>query len=1020
MLFQAKTNNYKIFKMFRDNVLAPRSYFIPFSSREELDGTDILTERYSSSMVGVLSGEWKFKYFSKHSEMPNEINTDSLEFDSVNVPSTWQHTGYEEPYYVNSRYQFKANPPHFPEDCPVAVYLKRFNLESTNGCFTVQFLGVAGSLDLFVNGNYVGYSEGSHNTAEFELTRFLKEGSNEILVVNHKWCTGTYLEAQDMFRDNGIFRDVLLIKTGNNSIYDFEAKTKHNSDGTYNLDIIPKFKLTDECDFNVELSFGNETVCSKSVNVSKDSISKVSFENLEVNEWSAEIPNLYSLYLTLSKEGEVIEVIRKFIGFKHIEIRKNIFYFNDKRIKLLGVNHHDTDPKKGFAMSVEDMKRDVEIFKEYNVNCVRTSHYPPDPAFLDLCDLYGIYVVDEADIETHGMGSINKINGISNNIEWAEHYWDRVYRMFERDKNHASITMWSLGNESGGIKCQDYCCNELKKYSDIPIHYEGACRSMRFSYDVVSMMYFPPEKVEKIAKGTGLPKKYYAKPFFLCEYAHAMGVGAGELERYMKSFYSADNVLGGCIWEFADHAAYHSDEEIESGKYRFRYTYGGDHKERYHDSNFCVDGLFFPDRTPHSGALQMKACYRPIRARQSGKNEFEFKNHRYFADCTETVKWELLLGGAVTESGEFSLSCAPQRSQKVTLDYALQNEHSVIIFTYLDNNSNEIAKEQIVLQEADLKFCISKCPAPSVSEIDSSKLCISFTDGYAVYNKNTGFFESIIYSSSEMINSVPLGEGSFRTEIARADIDNDMYLKKSWGKAGLFNAVHRLKGKSVCAFSENGIFKISNTFELLTPQAGKIGSVDIDYSIYGNGTIRIDTVCNSFRKIVNPPRFGVCFEMPAEFENISYFGRGNMQSLSDFSEHTVFGIYKTTVSDMHEKYIRPQESGMRSDTMWVEITNSNGLGMRIEAIENPFIFNANHYSVNDCIKANHIEELYSRNSTVVHIDGYMMGAGSNACGPIPSENHRRKTLLGEKCSFAIHPVVKKIKSAEDEQEEKND
>ena len=445
MIFQPKTDNYKKFGMFRDNVLAPRSYFIPFSSFEEAQECDLLSERYSSADVAVLSGEWKFKYFEKRSAMPDKINTEDYEFDSVSVPSTWQRTGYEEPYYINSRYPFSPKPPHFPEDCPAAIYFKRFNVEDISGNFTLTFLGVAGSLDLFVNGKYAGYSEGSHNTAEFDVNPFIAEGANEILVVNHKWCTGTYLECQDMFRENGIFRDVLLTKAPENSIYDFEAVTSHNEDGTYDLTVVPKFKLTGEVDFNARLTLGDETVCSKSVNVSPDEISKISFKSLEVEEWSAETPALYNLYLSLSAGGEVIQVIRRAIGFKHIEIRKNVFYFNNKRIKLLGVNHHDSSGVNGYAMTAEEMKRDVELFKEYNVNCVRTSHYPPDPMFLDLCDYYGIYVVDEADIETHGMGEKMRINGISNNLAWKECYWDRVYRMYERDKNHASSSDRNCG-----------------------------------------------------------------------------------------------------------------------------------------------------------------------------------------------------------------------------------------------------------------------------------------------------------------------------------------------------------------------------------------------------------------------------------------------------------------------------------------------------------------------------------------------------------------------------------------------
>ena len=518
MIFKIKNDNYKSFDVFKENVLSPRSYFIPFSSPEEMAKTDIRTERYSSSMVDCLSGEWDFIYYKRESDLPSELDTDTARFDRVVVPSVWQHTGYEKPYYLNSRYPFKPNPPEIPVDCPVGVYHRVFDVDNLDKCYVISFLGVSGGLDVFVNGKYIGYSEGSHNTAEFEITNTLTEGENHLVVVNHKWTNGTYLECQDMFRDNGIFRDVLLYKTDKNSVYDFEAKITFNTDYTYNLDVIPALKLVDECELSATLLDGNELVSAKSVNVDSKQIDKITFSSLEVEEWSAEYPKLYTLVVSLSKSGEVIELIRRPVGFKHIKITGNVFTFNNKNIKLLGVNHHDTNPKTGYAMTAEDMERDVRLFKEYNVNCVRTSHYPPDPMFLDLCDEYGVYVVDEADIETHGCETeLHRPGSCSHNPDWQPRYWDRVYRMFQRDKNQASITMWSLGNEAHGYKNQDYCYQELKKYTDIPIHYEGVCRTKRWAYDVVSQMYPWFYLVERIARGSGLPKKFYTKPYFMCE-----------------------------------------------------------------------------------------------------------------------------------------------------------------------------------------------------------------------------------------------------------------------------------------------------------------------------------------------------------------------------------------------------------------------------------------------------------------------------------------------------------------------
>ncbi|MDE5996075.1 MAG: hypothetical protein K2G56_04080, partial [Eubacterium sp.] len=526
-------------------------------------------------------------------------------------------------------------------------------------------------------------------------------------------------------------------------------------------------------------------------------------------------------------------IIRKKIGFRHIEIRKNIFYFNNKRIKLLGVNHHDTTPKAGYVMTVEELEKDIQIFKEYNVNCVRTSHYPPDPTFIELCDEYGIYVVDEADIEAHGVccDGPYRPNLISNNPAWKEHYWDRVNRMFQRDKNSPSITMWSLGNEAGGIRCQDYCYKNLKELTAIPIHYEGAVRTRRFSYDVHSEMYPPQPKCEKVAAGRGLPSKYYEKPFFLCEYAHAMGVGAGDLERYVKTFYSSDIMMGGCIWEFADHAVYH-----ENGDYK--YTYGGDHGEWKHDSNFCVDGLFNADRTPHTGAIQMKNCYRPIRARRKENNKFEFTSKSYFKVQNCTVKYLVLNNGVEAENGEFELEIAPTRTVAKEIDYTINN-HTVIVFNYYDGE-NHIAREQIVLSDAYKAEPIAESEAPTVSHSER-KLFITTDKFEIVYNTANCVLESYIYNGKQLFNQSPLGsEKGFNPELYRAPLDNDMYLSRNWHKNGIDKLAFECKKQKEYYHIENNAVVLNAEYKLVSPKCRRLGKFFVTYKIYGNGEIKVD------------------------------------------------------------------------------------------------------------------------------------------------------------------------------------
>lgn len=1001
MKFQLKTDNYKTFEIFKDNVLQPRAYFIPFENPKEAVKSDIRTERYSSSMVTVLSGQWNFKYFPAVSSMPDEIDTDDFEFDKVFVPSVWQTTGYEKPCYVNARYEFKPAPPNIPADCSVGVYHKSFYLDDADGNFILTFLGVAGACDVFVNGKYVGYSEGSHNTAEFEINAFVEKGNNELVVVNHKWCNGTYLECQDMFRNNGIFRDVLLTKTGNNSIYDFEVKTKFNNDFTYSLDVLPSLKLTDECEFSAALIYNGEAVCTKSVNVSARNIEKISFASLDVKPWSAETPNLYDLVLTLSKAGKMLEIVRRPVGFKHIKIHGNIFTFNGKGIKLLGVNHHDTHPVTGYAMTIDDMEQDVKIFKEYNINCVRTSHYPPDPAFLDLCDAYGIYVVDEADIETHGCETeLHRRGACSHNSAWQGHYWDRVYRMYQRDKNHPSITMWSLGNEAHGYKNQDYCYNELKTLTDIPIHYEGVCRTRRWAYDVVSQMYTWLSRVEKIAKGSGLPKKYYNKPFFLCEYAHAMGLGAGDLERYVAYFHSADNMMGGCIWEFADHAIYH-----ENAKYA--YTYGGDHGEWKHDGNFCVDGLFFPDRTPHAGALQMKNCYRPVRAAAKSAHSFEFKNYNYFADVNYTIKWKAFDDSGKAETGEFKINIEPQKKQVVELD--LPEAYEAIVFTYYDANDFEIASEQIEVA-ADVKAVFpfeNTVPEVSISE---NKLFIKLDNGQIIYNNNTGEIESYVINDHEFVNNAPFGIMSgFGASIYRAPIDNDMYINEAWKKKRLDTESISLANKknisqSYRFDSNDHALVISNMYVLSTMKCSNLLKFEMEYRIYSNGCIAVSSKVLKSKKINFFPRFALTFEMPSAYDNVEYFGNGDKPNTDDFKEHAMLGVYRCKVDDMREKYIKPQEASMRTGVRYAKVTDDNGAGLVFAAQNMPFVFSADHFTSQQCAKAKHQEDLKICDTTYLHFDSYMLGAGSNACGPKPEKEYRKSSLQGEEISILIYPT----------------
>ncbi len=596
MIYNLKNNNHYNFNIIQDKRLPSRSYFIPFGSKEKCIGADYLKARALSDKVVLLSGQWDFQFYSKGISIPQTIDTDKIKFDRLVVPSCWQMKGYEKPFYVNIRYPFNCSPPHIPYDRPVGryydilnrksidardvynsagIYRKTIDIAELDKVYIISFLGVSSCLELYVNGNYAGYSESSHNTSEFDITAYLRKGSNEILVIVHKWCNGSYLECQDMFRHNGIFRDVLLYVNDRNYIYDYHFKTAYSGDGEYSIDLMVNTENCEGCSLDVSLELNGKTVYCQQAAV-KGGMTEFSYKDKFI-EYNPERPVLYDLFLTLSKEGRTLEVIHKKAGFKRIEISGGVLYYNGKGIKIKGVNHHDTNPYTGFTMTAEDMYKDVTLMKEHNVNAVRTAHYPPDPLFVEICDREGLYVIAEADIETHGASlcTIYFPNRISGNKAWKGHYLDRVERMYNTFKNNPSIFMWSLGNEAGGIVCQDYCYDYLKKVTDIPVHYEGACRTRRIGYDVFSYMY-PPIHLLK-AFHSSRRRSLKDKPIFLCEYAHAMGTGPGNLKEYMDVFESSEHYLGGCIWEFRDHAIFHKE-----GRYDF--TYGGDHGE----NQFCL------------------------------------------------------------------------------------------------------------------------------------------------------------------------------------------------------------------------------------------------------------------------------------------------------------------------------------------------------------------------------------------------------------------------------------------------
>ena len=1015
-----KRANYKNFKVFKDNRLDHRAYFIPFGSRAGAD-IELTKKRYSSDRVQLLNGEWDFKYYPKIKDLPDPLDTDNVEFDKIPVPGVWSRYGYEPPFYTNIKYPFLCTPPK-PSTTQlegvykgavdgeeyvckeqynsVGVYRTFIEITELDKRYILSFLGVAGALEVYMNGKYVGYSEGSHNTAEFYLDSFLREGSNELVAVVRKWSTGSYLEDQDMFRENGIFRDVLLFKNEQSFIFDFEFFTSKSNE-RYDAIVNVKVVGFDGATVSVSLTDASNIIAMRVAEAQPET--KLMLDKLDVEEWSAEKPKLYRLDIVLMRGGKIVEYVSKFVGFKTVSVEGRVFLFNGRKIKLLGANHHDTDAETGYYMTPEKIERDIKLFKEYNMNAVRTSHYPPDPLFIELCDKYGLYVVDEADIETHGTKTPGQI---SDRSKWRYHYWDRVEGMFMRDRNSVSVTMWSLGNESGGIRCHDYCYKKLKAMTLIPIHYERAIFCRRGGYDVASSMYTSVPELIKAAEGRPFAFKpagrraIKKKPFFLCEYAHAMGLGPGNLNDYVEAFFKYDSLMGGCIWEFADHAVKHGE-----GK-PYEYTYGGDHGEYIHDGEFCVDGLFYPDRTPSTGARAAKNCYRPLTARLIANGVLELKNRLAFRNTSYiTCRGKVMLGGEAVFDFSFVTDIAPGQTHIYNLNFEVNGGDVQILLDYFDGD--KVVATESVEASFELPKRIAPCRGKGVYAADEGgAIGVHFDAGSVSFSKESGAVIGYDYAGKEFLADRPgnKGNGRIYTNIYRAPTDNDRNIKNSWHKWGYDRLLTECRD----------IYTVSreNAVDVVVATALKDGdktrfTVRDVYTVHANGIVDVKSVL----KPASPkqpliPKVGKIIETRPEFSEVIYFGAGPYESYPDFKEQSRPGVYHTTVDELYDNYIRPQESGNRTDIRYCLCMNGEGAGLMFTADSVLLNFNGKRYTDTALEGFRHREDIVREEDVIYYsVDGYMLGIGSNSCGPMTLPKYRLKCNRSYAYSFTVTPFT---------------
>lgn len=955
MRYHLNTSNYHTFSVFEENKLPARSYFIPYPDRAGADAVSLKEKRYSSSKVLCLNGEWDFKFYPRPAELPAVLDTDAVGFDKIDVPACWQFRGYDKPFYVNIRYQFPYRPPMIPTTgkvgkvfswmgCDqgtalrwkapgeeynfVGVYRRFVEIDDPAKHYVISFLGVASCLDLYLNGEYVGYSEGAHNTAEFDLSGKVDAGENEIVAVVHRWCTGTYLECQDMFRSNGIFRDVLLRADEPADLWDIDARTEKTGD-TYSL--VLKAKTLSDTDITFTLEGHG---ISRSATVStRDRVAQVTFSGLKATEWSAEDPVLYNIYCE-TPSG----CVKERIGFRTVEIRGDVLLLNGRKAKFKGVNHHDTSPTNGYTMTPDEIERDVLLCKEFNIDTIRTSHYPPDPLLLELADELGVYIVDENDLETHGTVAHQlppSYNSISHDPRWQSRYLDRATRLYQRDKLHGNtaVIMWSLGNEAGGYRNTDAMYRYLKAHSGLPVHYEGATRCKRQAYDVGSEMYPSVKMVHDVGEKRRKQARLNDRPYFMCEYAHAMGVGPGNAEAYWREIYRYDNLMGGCVWEMVDHAVLHRDGS---------YTYGGDHGEWEHDGNFCVDGLFYPDRRPSTGAWAIRFVYRPIRVSHVSGDRFEVFNTTAFSTGRYELEFQWNDGSCATITP--NTPPLSRETFEIALGAAVDGTRMVNVVTTDTKTGGMVSEEQIVLERRVRKAPAAGAP-PEGCRVSGGRLEIWREGKTVLIGAEQG---TLLYRAGTDNDAAPL----FRKTMEPYQAQREAVLSTEQTASGWKVVTQVTNGRNQ--------FVVTDTYE---------GA--------GDGVLVTSTLhCVGRGGIV--PRFGKCFQLDEMFDAVRYVGRCG-ESYADMKEQFPIKTVDCAVADMTEPNIRPQESGNRMDCTVARVSNGR-VRVTFEAVDRPFELAVKPYTDKALCAMKHREDEV-RTGTYVTIQAFQQGIGTGSCGP---------------------------------------
>ena len=988
---------YEDLNVMHDKTMPARTYYIPASVRMN----DLVEHRERSDRFQLLNGEWKFQYYNSIYDVTEsfyEKGYDVSGFDQVTVPGVWQMDGYDTHQYTNIRYPFPFDPPYVPQDIPCGAYVHNFEYhrEKKAPKAFLNFEGVDSCFYVWVNGTYAGYSQVPHATSEFDVTDLLNEGENTLAVLVLKWCDGSYLEDQDKFRMSGIFRDVYLLKRPEKTIRDYYITTDVEKDSVVvKLDM--HFSEPVETKVTIEDKYGAVVARGEAA---ENGVLELTVLNPVL--WNAENPYLYQVILTMPDE-----VIVDRIGFRTIEIKDKVVYFNGEKIKFRGVNRHDSDPETGFVINARQIKKDLMLMKQHNFNAIRSSHYPNAPYFYQMCDEYGFMVIDEADIEAHGPFMLYRKEDtdqnrfqhwnekIADDPAWEKAIVDRVRLMVQRDKNRPSIIMWSMGNESA------YGCNFekalawTKKFDpDRITQYESArYRNYDITYDyenldLYSRMYPSLQEIEDYLKNDG------SKPFLLVEYCHSMGNGPGDFEDYFQMIHKDDRMCGGFVWEWCDHAIAHGT--AENGK--TRYYYGGDHGEAIHDGNFCMDGLVYPDRTPHTGLLEYKNVYRPVRVvsydQKNGQivlhNYMDFDNLKDYVD----ISYEMTQDGLTVEKGKLAnVVAAPHSDAEVELKLQVPNTGKVylkLIYRLkkqmpLLEQGYELGFDEMKLANEDdrnrqaVKWMEQEKAIGTIHVKENDRqIVLQAKDFTYVLDKRTGLFEDMQFAGRSYMNH------PMELNIWRAPTDNDMYIKQEWKKAH-YDAAYTRAYRIEVLQNKHGVL-IMEHVAVVADTVQKILDVKMTWKINEDGKIEAVIEAIKDKEFPDLPRFGIRMFLNKKMDEITYFGMGPQESYRDKHQASCHGLFRSKVAQMHEDYIRPQENGSHYDCDYVELTNGQ---CGIAAVsKNPFSFNASVYTQEELERVSHNYELKESDSIVFCMDYAMNGIGSNSCGPDVMDKYR--------------------------------